>query len=414
VAWWAGSYDSRNSPLGRLLFAQDGAGNVAASGTRTPSDRDVFARLEKLAETAGPGRISVERAALGAPAAWSPPPARPAELEVSPFDRSLDLRWRRTSYSDITAASHDAWVTSEPEQPLLADEPDAAAAPPLPDTAAPQLSLLVPSPLADMPAGVDVGTFVHGVMELTDFAAPDLKAELAARIAEMQARRAVDVGPVAALTAGLEAVITTPLGPVLGGAALRDVARGDRLSELGFELPLAGGDRPSGWLTVSRIASVLREHAAAGDPFHGYADRLGDPRLRRSVRGYLTGSLDLVVRIPGLGGDRFDRFAVLDYKTNWLGAPDEPLTAWHYRPEALEAEMLRHHYALQALLYSVALHRFLRWRLPGYDPDRHLAGVVYLFVRGMVGTDASSGVFGWSAPPGLVPALSDALSEGAD
>ena len=77
--------------------------------------------------------------------------------------------------------------------------------------------------------------------------------------------------------------------------------------------------------------------------------------------------------------------------------------------------MLRHHYALQALLYAVALHRFLRWRLPGYDPERHLAGVVYLFVRGMTGAEGGeSGVFGWPAPAGLVPALSDALDEGED
>jgi exodeoxyribonuclease V beta subunit len=129
------------------------------------------------------------------------------------------------------------------------------------------------------------------------------------------------------------------------------------------------------------------------------------------VRGYLTGSLDLVVRIsdPARPDPATPRFAVLDYKTNWLGSPDEPLTAHHYRHEALTAEMLRHHYALQALLYAVALHRFLRWRLPGYDPDVHLAGVVYLFVRGMTGADGRGGVFGWPAPRGLVAALSDAL-----
>ena len=46
---------------------------------------------------------------------------------------------------------------------------------------------------------------------------------------------------------------------------------------------------------------------------------------------------------------------------------------------------MRAHYPLQALLYSVALHRLLRWRQPGYDPDRHLGGVLYLFVRGMAG-----------------------------
>jgi exodeoxyribonuclease V beta subunit len=258
-------------------------------------------------------------------------------------------------------------------------------------------------------------------MEATDFAAPDIDAELATRIAEVQQQRSVDVGPTSALLAGLRAVLETPLGPVMGERRLRDIARSDRRDELGFELPLAGGDRPSGWLTLQRIAEVLRAHTADGDPLAAYADRLDDARLRQSVRGYLTGSLDLVVRIsdPAQPDPGRPRFAVLDYKTNWLGAPDEPLTARHYRVEAMTAEMLRHHYALQALLYAVALHRFLRWRLPGYDPAVNLAGVVYLFVRGMTGASrpvvggGRTGVFGWPAPPGLVPALSDALDEGS-
>ncbi len=40
---------------------------------------------------------------------------------------------------------------------------------------------------------------------------------------------------------------------------------------------------------------------------------------------------------------------------------------------------------MQALLYTAALHRFLRWRLPGYDPERNLAGVLSLFLLGMTG-----------------------------
>ena len=62
------------------------------------------------------------------------------------------------------------------------------------------------------------------------------------------------------------------------------------------------------------------------------------------------------------------------------------------------------HYALQALLYTVALHRYLRWRLPGYDPEQHLGGVLYLFVRGMIGPDTPvvdgtpCGVFAWRPP----------------
>jgi exodeoxyribonuclease V beta subunit len=193
------------------------------------------------------------------------------------------------------------------------------------------------------------------------------------------------------------------------------VARVDRLDELEFELPLAGGDQPDGWLTLSLIARVLCDHVPADDPMAGYAERLAEPVLRQNVRGYLTGSLDLVVRV---GGADAPRFAVLDYKTNWLGGPGQELTAHHYRPEALAAEMYRHHYALQALLYTVALHRYLRWRVAAYDAERNLAGVAYLFLRGMVGPEtpvidgARCGVFAWSPPAALVEALSDALDRG--
>jgi exodeoxyribonuclease V beta subunit len=80
--------------------------------------------------------------------------------------------------------------------------------------------------------------------------------------------------------------------------------------------------------------------------------------------------------------------------------------------------MMAAHYPLQLLLYSVALHRFLRWRLPGYVPEQHLGGGLYLFVRGMCGPATPAvdgtpcGVLGWRPPAPLVIALS-ALLDGA-
>jgi exodeoxyribonuclease V beta subunit len=199
------------------------------------------------------------------------------------------------------------------------------------------------------------------------------------------------------VVAGLRAAIETPLGD---GLRLRDLARADRLDELAFELPLAGGDAPTGELALDAIAAVLADRLAPGDPLAGYAQRLADPLLRRTVRGFAAGTIDLVARAG-------DRFWIVDYKTNWLAAPGEELTAWHHRPAALAAEMERAHYGLQALLYTVALHRYLRWRLAGYDPDRHLAGVFYLFLRG-----APGGVFAWRPSGALVTALSDVLESG--
>ena len=84
----------------------------------------------------------------------------------------------------------------------------------------------------------------------------------------------------------------------------------------------------------------------------------------------------------------------------------------------LAEAMLHSDYPLQALLYTVVLHRFLRWRVAGYAPSLHLGGVLYLFVRGMCGSDTPiidrqpCGVFSWQPPAELVVALSDLLDEG--
>jgi exodeoxyribonuclease V beta subunit len=396
VVWWAGSFDSRNSALSRLLFARDGEGHVAAAGTAVPSDETATARLRELAG------VSVAPSRLGPTVSWPGAVPATAVLSASSFERTLDWWWRRTSFSDITAGTYEPHVASEPEEPVVDDE-SIPAAPPVSDDAHASLRA-VPSLLADMPVGVEIGTLVHRVFESVDFTAPDLSAQLTLEIASAQARRRVELGDTDAVVAGLRAAIETPLGP---GIALRDVARTDRLDELNFELPLVGGDDPSGpALTLAAIANVLQAH---GDP---YAERLRDPRLRESVRGYLTGSIDLVLRLEG------ERFAVVDYKTNWLAAPGEALTAWHHRPAALSAEMTHAHYRLQALLYVVALHRYLRWRLRGYSAERNLGGALYLFVRGMTGADtplvdgAPCGVFTWQPSSALVEALSDVLDEG--
>ena len=212
------------------------------------------------------------------------------------------------------------------------------------------------------------------------------------------------------MAADLLRVVETPLGALADGLRLRDVARPDRRDELWFELPLATAGEAS--VSVHAFAALLEAHLPAGDPLRGYASLLrADPTLGEVVRGYLGGAIDLVLRLPGA----VPRFAIVDYKTTTLGP-----AVWDYRPSALRAAMVEAHYPLQALLYVVALHRFLRWRLAGYDPASHLAGVLYLFVRGMAGASTPQeapgqpcGVFAWAPPAGLVTALSDLLDGGA-
>jgi exodeoxyribonuclease V beta subunit len=251
------------------------------------------------------------------------------------------------------------------------------------------------------------------VLEELDTAADDVDADLRARCEEAVAGRLGTAVEPEALATGLSPVLRTPLGPLAGHRTLLDVAPDDRLPELDFELPLAGGDSPREVdVQVGALAGLLRRHLDPGDALAGYADVLAELPGQR-LRGYLTGSLDAVLRVEVDGAPRH---LVVDYKTNRLGERDAPLTTWHYRPQALATAMVAAHYPLQALLYAVALHRFLRWRLPGYDPAEHLGGVLYLFVRGMAGpatpvTDGvPCGVFSWRPPAGLVTDLSDLLA----
>ncbi len=427
VASWAPGTTTTASPLHRLLFGDVVPGELVPSTAPLPDDESAQRRLESLAARSS-GTITVESVSDDRSVTWAPGASRVAALSAAKFSRPLDLIWRRTSYSGLTAGLYEAaaaagqGVASEPEVQDRQDEPpepSVVTADPGDDSSALRE---VPSPMADLPAGAAFGTLVHEVLEVVDTRASDLAAELLHRCREAARRFGASID-VDALAAALLPVMETPLGRLAGEIRLRDIAPTDRLAEMSFELPLAGGDiaGSSAAGTVAQIGELLRTHLPAGDPLASYPDVLDAAGIGwQQLSGYLTGSLDAVVRVRGDADD--PRYVVVDYKTNWLGTigPDgaEPLSAWHYRPEAMAAEMLHAHYPLQALLYSVALHRFLRWRQPGYDPDRHLGGALYLFVRGMCGPSTPvvdgtpCGVFEWRPPTALVADVSRLLDEG--
>ncbi|MFQ6392769.1 UvrD-helicase domain-containing protein [Nocardia sp. KC 131] len=406
VAWWAPAITTAASPLHRMILGRPDGGDIVPGRAAVPADSLAVQRLSAWAAGA-PAVVSVTgvegtdtveiRRVRGEIATGA--------LAAARFSRILDQQWRRTSYSALTAGAHDAAVVgSEPEDERgPADEPSA----PVAEETEPPISGAA-SLMNALPYGAEFGTLVHGVLELIDTDAPDLSAEVHTRCRASTDELMAEADPEILGTA-LLAVLRTPLG----FGCLADISSRDKLNELEFELPLAGGDSPGvHTATLRRIADLLRTHLPADDDFASYADQLAaldDVPLR----GYLTGSIDVVLRVTESHGAD-PRFVIVDYKTNRLGTGD--LTVDHYTHDRMAAEMQRSHYPLQALLYSAALHRYLRWRLPTYDPTRHLGGARYLFVRGMIGpeTPTDCGVFDWNPPPDLIVALSDLLAGEAD
>ncbi|WP_109506878.1 UvrD-helicase domain-containing protein [Nocardioides speluncae] len=414
VTWWAPTRNTSSSPLHRMLLGRRPGMSVVPDETPLRPD-DEAARIFAAWQGAGGPVVEEARPLAGLPeVAADPPPA----LELRRFTREIDLAWRRTSYSSLTAVetAPRADVVSEPEDAGKLDESEVSIRS--------QSDLLdhrpeaqVVSPMATLPVGATFGSLVHGVLEVADPSAHDLHAEFLRHIDEQVVRWPVELDR-EELADALVKVCDTPLGPLVDDITLRRLPRSERLCEMDFELPLAGGDLreyDADAVALGDLAPILRRHLAEGDPVRAFADALADPVLgEQPLRGYLTGSVDVVLRV-GTGADA--RYLLADYKTNWLGALDDeaPLTAWDYRPEMLAGAMGHSDYPLQALLYSVALHRYLRWRLAGYDPERHLGGVLYLYLRGMCGAETPvvdgqpCGVFAWKAPVALVEELSALL-----
>lgn len=173
------------------------------------------------------------------------------------------------------------------------------------------------------------------------------------------------------------------MGGALGAARLADLPRQQRLNEMNFDLPLAVPQTPGPRPALIRASGLARAFAQHPGGLFGarYAGQLA--QLEVASRGFLTGSIDLVFRWG-------ERWWVADWKSNWLGVRDaggQPLACGplHYGQDAMAQLMEQNHYPLQAHLYLVALHRYLRWRLPEYDAARHLGGYAYVFLRGVPG-----------------------------
>jgi len=153
--------------------------------------------------------------------------------------------------------------------------------------------------------------------------------------------------------------------------------------ELEFWLPVQGVD-------AAAVDRAVCEHLLPG--------RERAPLAPQQLQGLFKGFIDLVFEHHG-------RHYVLDHKSNWLGPDDS-----HYHPEALTSAVLLHRLELQYALYTLALHRLLRSRLPDYDYDRHVGGALVLFLRGHAAP--GQGVHADRPPRALIERL-DALFAGA-
>ena len=262
--------------------------------------------------------------------------------------------------------------------------------------------------------GANFGKYIHEIFERVDSSSEDLESAVRSKAQELCQKyrfTLVEEGD-GRSTLTEKAVIdfvlgglTTPLGDVFENKTVEWFGMDKRLAEMEFTFSLASMRSE---VEPAAIVEVVRKHLE-GTKLQNWARTFG--LKNNPLRGSFTGVLDLVV---GWQDGEQLRFAVADYKTNDLrkhaAQGMEPYSQLSMLTEVEEAN-----YPFQGLLYLVVLHRYLQGRLPEYSASTHLAGMHFLFVRGMSGEGAEpgSGVFSWHPPVALIEELSNLLGGSA-
>jgi exodeoxyribonuclease V beta subunit len=383
-------------------------------GRQGPGDLpQCLARWALCPPEQGQPTIAVHAAPPADTLGYTPPHAPGANQPARVARRVLRRRWWTASFSRLVQAHASgapfntlATPGSALDDRLAEAQLDHAT----PEDDAPPLANAVDG----FPAGARHGTLLHDLLQwqcehgwplaqphahtqAEPPATPGLAAHDAAwqRLIENKKQTVqLDQAQEAVLIPWLRAIVTQPLSVDCGATpgeplVLAQLQPHQVWAEMAFTLAVPPTD-------VAWLDRLIQAHLWPGQP---------RPALQPGeLDGMLTGSMDLVLAHGG-------RYHVLDYKSNRLAG---------YAPggaSPMLGAMLQHRYDVQLTLYLLALHRLLRQRLPGYAPQRHLGGAVYLFLRGITGSASAApstqGVMAVPAPLELLQRIDERWQPGA-
>lgn len=201
------------------------------------------------------------------------------------------------------------------------------------------------------PRGAKAGSCLHAILEELDFQEKDTEV-----IGELVGEKLKYFGFEqmwgTVVTNYLTEMVRVELGGQTDRFSLNMLSRKQRLDEMEFHYVLPAASEV-------KLRDIF---------YNGDQGRSAGPVAAES---YMKGFIDLLFQWN-------DQFYILDYKSNFLGN-----SYTDYQQDLLAPVMESAGYDLQYRIYTIALHRYLANRLPGYSYEKHFGGVYYLFLRGM-------------------------------
>lgn len=306
-------------------------------------------------------------------------------LDVKVFKGTIDHTWHMHSYSGIVhryvmQESLPAGYETQQEHHIEGTRVEVeVAAPPI------------------LPKGAHTGNFLHDLLENSVF--DDIESSLTDET--IQAKLiAFQIIPsesspelphlIKATKALIDHTVNTHIHWHQWRFSLSQLSAKKCLPELEFFIPLSSFE-------LSQFSLLLKKYPL----FEGYESAHFE---YKTLEGMLTGFIDLVFEYEG-------QYFILDYKSNYLGAHPTDYQADHMIPS-----MISHHYDIQLILYTLAVHKWLKWRIPDYDYDTHIGAGVYYFLRGLDknSENTSQGIVCAKPDHALIEALDNMMSPQID
>jgi exodeoxyribonuclease V beta subunit len=341
------------------------------------AEKDFTGRLRGLQDRAG-GDIAIEPL----PTLEGDPQAPRAEgektLSCRTFRGNIDREQGFASFSSLVSMQGGA------ADPFDHDRFEVTAPAAVPEEQA--------SGFFSFPAGMRSGSLLHDLFENLEFTGrdPDCTRGIVRDILLRYGYAPAWEDEVCRMA---EKVLQVALDPADPGLRLSEIDREDRLHEVEFYWPLKR-------VTAAELAGALTDHGV--EVPSEFAERIG--RLEFApLRGFMRGFMDLLFRYRG-------RYYLVDWKSNDLGKRVED-----YGPVELGLAMQKGYYVLQYLIYTVAVHQFLKLRHRGYRYEDHFGGVFYIFLRGVDPSRGSDfGIYRARPSEDLVRDLAAVLIEGEE
>ena len=357
---WGGINSAADSPLFHLLY-----GDAATKGGINFSALDDQAILHDVMNLSGTGDNGIfgGMMPLNQP---SPEYQTTSTVDLPYTCRTLDRPprddWRVASFSSITSGTGHAFEAHDhdPDMTVVRQEPEQSSG---------ALTIF------DFPRGAKAGTCLHEIFEQLDF--QKLKSGTVAAITQSSlAANGFHEQWLTVVKSMVSDVTAARIIPTVPDFTLSQLEKGDWQVEMEFYLPIR---QLTPVILRSLFKGILDE-----DLFGDYYEVLSQLSFRQSS-GMLQGFIDLVFTHNG-------RFYILDWKSNHLG-----MKTSDYNQDTMHESMCRSAYILQYHLYTLALDRLLKLRLPEYSYEKHFGGVIYLYLRGISADSTLSGIY-WGRP----------------